>query len=977
MIGSGQQYFNCRLEIEIIHQNIRSIRQNFNSFLITLSNLKNLPSIIILSEIWINSNESQFYEIEGYNLKTKCNDEYRAGGVAIYVKNSIDIIECLTVPMVSADVLNIKINLFDQICNILAVYRTHLYAKEYFINELEQFYNANNNLRNLMNIIFIGDINIDLLEHSNVVDNYKLVMAVNGFMCLNEQATRITEQSSTSIDHVFVKIVDSDKIEIEAGVVDANVTDHCMLHVSLFVRGSRGEGTGQTSQPAYRVDNTILNRLLDNLDWASVYNTHNASTAYENFYIILKGCLESSKVEILKKSNSRKIKPWINNYICTKIKFRNKIFHNLRKHPQNKDLRNYYTQFRNKLQKEIRQLKNSYYQRKLNECNNNPKKVWNLINEITCQRKKQNQSFSINLNGEIIKDPQCVANAFNDFFLNIVENLNLNTDISENIMNSEFRNIFININQTQSIFIQPIMKTELENIIKSLKNGTAPGIDGVNSSIIKSIYPKIINPLLYIVNLSFETGIFPDLLKNAVVIPIYKGGQSICCSNFRPISLLSTFSKIFEKIMKDKLMNFLGKTNFFSDNQFGYRNNLSTENALQHFMHDVYNGLNDGSLTTGLFLDIRKAFDTVDHKIMLEKLHTIGIRGVVYNWFESYLINRKQCVRVEHYISDMKCIYQGVPQGSVLGAILFLIYINDFCNGKFKGKLTSFADDTALCYVESDLDILQYKINYDLEAIQWWFTKNHMLLNVEKTKYINFYLRKHWIFNDRIMYKCSNCLDKQTFCNNTCKEVGRVTDIKYLGLVVDQEINWKMHVNNLKSKLNISIRYFYFLKGICNERTLRMLYFSLVQSRIEYGMVFWCGTYSSHVNVLHIYQKSFIRLIKRKTKLEPSRPLFAELKILPLKFLFVYKVLKLFYNNSRYTPQQNIYKNKLRNREHILVPKPSYTFFTKSYNFLAPRIYNKLPDAVKHAKSKYIFFRKLKNWLNNLDDIQNVLIVES
>lgn len=515
--------------------------------------------------------------------------------------------------------------------------------------------------------------------------------------------------------------------------------------------------------------------------------------------------------------------------------------------------------------------------------------------------------------------------------MNVAQNLDSNQNRPINFNSFECKNLFNEKHQPRSMFIDPIMPQEIASVIQSLKNGTSPGIDGINSSIIKAIYPKIMTVLIFLINFSFETGIFPAALKNAVVIPIHKSSLTTVCNNFRPISLLSTFSKIFEKIMKSKLVKYFDTTNFLSSNQFGYRNNLSTEHALQHFMVEVYDGLNEGKYVTGLFLDIRKAFDTVNHEILLSKLWKIGIRGVPYNWFESYLLNRKQCVKIQNSYSKMGTIEQGVPQGSVLGAFLFLIYINDFCNGTFKGNLTSFADDTALCYVYSDLNLMENHINYDLKAIQWWFTENKMCLNVDKTKYINFSLRRKFYFNDYLLYKCVNCLTKPTRCETFCKEVGRTTSIKYLGLTLDQEVNWKVHISNLKSKLNSSLRLFYFLRDLCDENILRMLYFSIVQSRIEYGISFWCGTYTSSMNVIYIQQKQFLKLISNSSKKEPSRPLFLHFKIMPLKNLFIFKVLKLFYNRSGDFPRQNNpYKMRLRKAEDTLVPKPNNTFFTKT-----------------------------------------------
>lgn len=349
---------------------------------------------------------------------------------------------------------------------------------------------------------------------------------------------------------------------------------------------------------------------------------------------------------------------------------------------------------------------------------------------------------------------------------------------------------------------------------------------------------------------------------------------------------------------------------------------------------------------------------------MLKKLFNCGVRGKVFNWFQSYLSDRKQCVKINLIYSEFGIIKHGVPQGSVLGAILFLIYINDLCNGSFCGNLTSFADDTALCYVKDDWVQINQAMNADAEALQWWFSNNHMLLSADKTKYINFTLRKELSFTE-VFYKCVDCLSKpETICTAKCTVVGKTTTMKYLGVILDFELNWKNQIANLKSKLNNTVRYFYFVKSVCSEKVMRMLYFSLVHSRIDYGLSCWGGTYDSSLKPIFIQQKHFVRLISKKSKMHPSYPLFVINNILPLKHMFIYKVLKVFYNKSGNLPAiQSMYKGSLRNPKTLLVPKPSLTFFEKCFVFQGPRIYNQLPVDLKQCTNFNFFQKKLKSWL--------------
>jgi hypothetical protein len=698
------------------------------------------------------------------------------------------------------------------------------------------------------------------------------------------------------------------------------------------------------------------------------------------FFNLLVYFIDQSKVEInCKKKVFNKIKPWMNDFICFKIRKRDHIFHLIKRHPNNEKLKNYYKKYRNSLHENIKKLKNDYYKNKFEKCNGSSKETWKLLNDLTGQSKKKDQVFKLKINNVMTEDSLAVANEFNTYFLEIVNNLEIdNANSVSNLHSLEYKNIFSEKIQAKTIFIDPVLPADLITVVKTLKNNTAPGIDGISALLIKEILPEIMNVLLFAINLSFTTGVFPEKLKHAIVVPIFKSGLKSECCNYRPISLLSCFSKVYEKIMKNKLLSFLEGTHFFSKKQFGFRTSMNTENALLNFMLGVYDGLNEGKKVSGLFLDIKKAFDTVDHTLLLSKLFNIGIRGVAHEWFNSYLIGRKQCVKINSVFGEMGTIKSGVPQGSVLGATLFIIFINDLCEGKFFGNLTSFADDTALCYSEDNWQIVQQAMNKDLEALKWWFTVNRLVLSAEKTKYINFTLKNSFNFVDNIKYKCTLCLSRHTTCNLKCATVNQTKIIKYLGLQVDEELGWKFHLNKLKDKINMALRYFYFLRELSNSQVLRMLYFALIQSRLEYGIVFWGNTYESYTKPIYLQQKHALRLILYKRKCEPSRPLFIDQKIFSLKYLYVYKVLNLFCIVHGNIPRNvNEYKNKLRNPNQFLVSKPNNTFFTKTFSFIAPKFYAKLPINLKVLiNNKQLFLSKVKKWLfqlENIDDLFQIL----
>ena len=375
----------------------------------------------------------------------------------------------------------------------------------------------------------------------------------------------------------------------------------------------------------------------------------------------------------------------------------------------------------------------------------------------------------------------------------------------------------------------------------------------------------IAKPLIQLINLSFSIGKFPAMLKVAKVIPVFKKDSQLECCNYQPISLLSNIDKIIEKLMYSRVIKFLDNCNSIYPLQFGFRKNHSTNDALINITENIRSSLDKGYFACGIFVDLQKAFDTVDHNILLRKLEHYGIRGVCNSWFKSYLSNRSQFVSVPGFDSSPLPIIHGVPQGSVLGPLLFLIYINDLHSAIKSCLVHHFADDTNLLLFDKSLKSLQKKVNVDLKLLCHWLNANKISLNSKKTEYLLFRNKKK-VFNLKLKLNGQRLYPNQF--------------IKYLGIYLDENLNWKKHISVLSSKLRRANGALSKLRHFTTPEILRSVYYSIFNSHLNYGSQIWGQKQNYITNRVFTLQKSALRIMNKEPRDAHSSPLFHNTRIL-------------------------------------------------------------------------------------------------
>ena len=482
------------------------------------------------------------------------------------------------------------------------------------------------------------------------------------------------------------------------------------------------------SEDSFRDDISIQN--FDN-------NLEDVNKEFQDFYFRLKGCIDrhAPLKKLTPKEIKLKHKPWISININKMIKIKNKLFHRKKRQPNNLEIKRLYNLFRNTVNRELKKDKRNYYTKYFEDNNNNIKKTWEGIRSIINIKSTKHSTISqIKINNKVITNHKEIVETLNNFFVNVGPNTERNIPVNPK---TKPENFLKNRNQL-NFLISHISNEEVLEIINQLENKST-GPNSIPIKLLKLIPDLILMPLCKIINHSFQTGVFPDALKISEVIPIHKGGSTGELNNYRPISLLSIFDKIIEKIMHKRLYEFLQEHNILFQNQFGFRKNNLTSFALIEITEKIKETIDNKKYGCGIFIDLRKAFGTVNHEILLRKLEHYGIRGMAQNWFKSYLTNRKQYVSLNGESSELKQIACGVPQGSCLGPLLFLLYINDLPNISEVLHFYLFADDTNIYYEADNMEKLETVINKELRKLGTWLIVNRLSLNIDKTNFLIFH----------------------------------------------------------------------------------------------------------------------------------------------------------------------------------------------------------------------------------------------
>lgn len=936
---------NKNSNLKLIHNNIRSISKNIEEFKLLLQNCEVEFDFIVLTETWRISDISLFH-IEGYSTVYNEGNWNQNDGTIIYVKSDFshnsDIVEINNIKIITT-VVDYSSSIDGKKIIISSLYRSPSSCPLEFINTLRTYLNSIN-ISDHDHHILVGDINIDIMVENQQSSEYLNLLSEYGYISMINEYTRVTPTSKTCIDHIFIKnnnnIIDY-TIPI---VLRTNITDHYVTILQVIFQNEHK----QKYENTYR---TVLNykkltNILTNLNWDVVYACDNVESATDMFIKITTDAFKDCTTNIKIKKNKRKRSEWITAGLINSINEKNRLFLETKKYPKNKEISDKYKRYKNKLTNLIRETKIKFYKNKIESSKNDSKKLWQNINALTNKTNSKSNITSLkDQTGNIINNKKEIAALFNNNFAKM--GYNLAEKIKSNTHYKQERIRIVN-----SMLLFPTTVNEVRKVILDLKNTKSTGIDGIKAEDIKKFVDVFSYPLCYIINKILEIGDCPSAFKTSIITPIYKSGVKTETTNYRPISIITNFSKVFEKIVKIRLVKFLDKYNILSPFQFGFRTGKSTQDATLTLANEIYTALDEGEKSLCVFIDLAKAFDTVSHKILFKRLDDIGIRGNVLRLFESYLTGRKQCVKINNCISEFEKIEYGVPQGTVLGPILFLIYVNELFSVQSSGKIISYADDTAIFYKSNSWEELKAKVERDLIKLSAWFNNMLLTINYKKTNYLPFCSYKKSLPNFESI---------QIHTEHSTHTIEPKTEIKYLGIIFDSHLKWNAHINYVINKLRCIIYRFKYLRDFLEDKQLRQIYHALVQPHLNYGICVWGGALSCHIMPLEIIQKRFIKIMLRKELTYPSNELYQEANLLDPRQLFFLNI-SIYQHKNQNQLQPVPYTYNTRNKHlSYIIPFPHKTIYQRGYLYLAPKLFSSLPAELKSEQKLSVFKNKLKN----------------
>lgn len=711
---------------------------------------------------------------------------------------------------------------------------------------------------------------------------------------------------------------------VHAGVIGATISDHLPIFMLIDIE-EKEQKKKQLRQFSYRdICKKSLEAFQEQINianWSAVLSKVSADEAYECFLETFCNIYNHVFKYKTHKVNKKCRKPWVTPDI---LKMMNKKDALYKRFIRTKDISILlsFKQQRNKITSTLRRAKRTYYD-SLFQNESRTDVLWKKLNSILHDGHTVEQITKLNIGGEI-KNGKALANAFNNYFVDLVHSVHT----------AEALKYVEGVSDT--IFLSPTDEVEVTSVFQCLKNSRSCDIHDIQLKPVKYVIKSIAPILTHIFNVSLQTGVFPRKMQEAKVSVIYKAGDKNDLGNYRPISILPIFSKGLEKIIHKRLSSFCEKQCILTPHQYGFRKGCSTELALLNQKEIILDNIENKRITLAIFIDFSKAFDRLNHRTLLLKLQQYGIRGIAQNIFESYLQFRFQSVVVGGHNSESRKLNAGVPQGSILGPLLFNLYINDITNIGCKESMIIYADDTTILFSGTNISEVMERGNLFLEQLNEWTSLNSLKINSSKTKAM--------VFRSKGVEFCEN----QALFLGTCR-IEIVQKVKILGVMFNEHIRWDDEVEMIAKKLSKVVGLIYKYRRTLPPSILRLLYNSLFYSCFNYCFLVWGNTTITNIQRLYILQKRVIRILDNKKYDSHTAPLFKKFGIIEITKFYDYK-LAMTYKTALGNPENSFVslaslqsRSPLYSTRHTdvwTVPRSRTNYGDKTIKYQLPRVLN-------------------------------------
>lgn len=936
----NKRNLNLNATFKVFQWNVRGMNtlEKFDAVKEFLHRYDDCIDILVLGETWLQQSKTALFQLDGYRSTFSCR-EVSNGGLAVYIRNDI---ESEVVEVETRDGLHyILVNLHyrGRRLALHAVYRPPGFRFTDFVDVLDQ---KLANTQKGCDVILVGDTNVPVnLGSNNAVREFLRLLSSHDTSVTNTFATRPV--TNNILDHVICSSALTRAMINET--IETTLSDHSIV-LSSFNLAFEREKVTLTKKI---VDHERLNsRFLEAVQTMRVDASANDKIAFlmNQFNEIRNSVTKTVTVEAKLKGHC----PWMTLELWKLIKIKENVLKNSKRHPHDDNLKAMLKHVSRKLNIKKSQCKRNYYQNMLQ--NSSIKQSWRVINDVL-GRKRGNDRICLENNHSDLG----ISNAFNDFFCSVGHDLASSINSDRNI--TKFGTL---TNHSSSIFLQPATHQEIILLIRDLDVNKAPGPDNITASFVKTHHLVFTSILKDVFDEMISTGQYPECLKTARVVPLHKSGDRLNINNYRPISTLSVLNKILEKLLATRIMNFLESSKLIYTHQYGFRRGCSTFTAASELVDQVYGAIDHKQISGVLFLDLKKAFDTIDHNLLLQKISYYGLRGIPLTLLESYLSNRRQFVSVNGVNSEPREISIGVPQGSVLGPLLFLVYINDLSRLRLHGSIRFFADDSAILYNHEQETTVATYIQQDLVKLQDFFNTNMLSLNLKKTTFMLFHSNRRNVLNIGPLYVNEVCID-------------RTTCYKYLGLTLDETLSWDAHIEELKHKLTPICGVLRKISSFVPVNWLNKLYFALVHSRLHFLVGVWGNASKSRLRELQCIQNRCMKAVLKKPHLYPTVSLFNDVNnsALPIRALYEFQIIVQMHRIL--CDDENIHNNLVfdrafvgrssRQANNLRLARPTTESGKKRFSYAASKLYNELPLNIKQSPSVLCFKRNLRLHLKN------------